>query len=293
MNATLKIPDLALQISDFIRSEKLPAGTRLPERMLAEHFRVSRTPVTRALRILAEHKVVHAATSGGYVTHADEVVLTPHDLGISSQSEEELLYLKIAEDHWDQRLPERASENELIRRYQVTRPTVMRVLRRAANEGWAERLPGRGWSFIPLLSSDLAYEQICRYRVIVEPAAILEPSFRLDRPAVEAALVEQEKLFESGGRGLSPVEVFEIGSRFHLVVLKCSNNSLLINGTGQVYRARRLAEYKKMFDTPRWLDRCREHALIAKLLLEDNRQAAADLMRLHLEKGAQEKNMAP
>lgn len=193
----------------------------------------------------------------------------------------------------DQRLPERASENELIRRYQVGRPLLTRALRRAASEGWAERLPGRGWSFTPLLSSELAYEQICRYRVIVEPAAILEPSFKLDRPAVEMALVEQEEFFESGSRGISPVEVFEIGSRFHLTVLKCSNNSLLINGTGQVYRARRLAEYKKMFDTPGWLERCREHALIAKLLLEDNRVAAADLMLQHLEKSAQEKNMAP
>jgi DNA-binding GntR family transcriptional regulator len=293
MNAPLQIPTLALQIAEFIRNENLPSGTRLPERMLAEHFRVSRTPVARALKLLAEHQIVQAADSGGYVIHLPESQVSADDLGVTPHSDDELLYLKMAEDHWDQRLPERASENELIRRYQVTRLLVTRVLRRAASEGWAERLPGRGWSFIPLLSSELAYEQICRYRIIVEPAAILEPSFRLDRPALEKTLKQQIMLFESGGEGISPVEVFEIGSQFHQVVLRCSNNPLLINGIGQVYRARRLAEYKKIFDTPRWLDRCREHALIAELLLADNRPAAAEVMRKHLEKSAREKNMAP
>lgn len=293
MNAPLQIPALALQIAEFIKNENLPAGKRLPERMLAEHFRVSRTPVGRALRLLADHKIVQAAASGGYVINIPSPDVTPDELGVTQHSDEELLYLKMAEDHWDQRLPERASESELIRRYDVSRLLVTQVLRRAAAEGWAERLPGRGWSFVPLLTSDLAYEQICRYRIIVEPAAILEPSFQLDRPTIEKSLAQQIELFESGGEGFSPVDVFEIGSQFHRVVLECSNNPLLITGISQVYRARRLAEYKKIFDTPRWLDRCREHILIARLLLDGDRTAAADVMRKHLEKSALEKNMAP
>ena len=123
-------------------------------------------------------------------------------------------------------------------------------------EGWTERLPGRGWTFIPLLTSEFTYEQICRYRIVVEPAAMLEPTFVLDRPALEACRREQMALFNGGGNGLSPVEIFESGSRFHQTVLACSSNPFFINGLDQANRVRRLMEYRKTLHSPHWLRRC-------------------------------------
>lgn len=291
MTLTLQIPNLARDIAAYIVSEQLAPGTRLPGRKLAEVFRVSRTPVERALRLLEQHDVVAVSQSGGYEVCQAPVAVRPEALGAEPHSGDHRLYLQLAEDHTAGRLPDRASENELIRRYGSSRATIVRVLQRAAGEGWTERLPGRGWAFIPLLTSELTYEQICRYRIVVEPAAMLEPTFILDRQALGACRREQVALFDSGGQGLSPVDIFESGSRFHQVVLACSSNPFFINGLAQANRVRRLMEYHKTLDSPHWLQRCREHARIAELLLDGARVEASELMRRHLEDGAREKSL--
>ena len=293
MSSTLQIPNLARDIAAYIVSEQLRPGTRLPGRKLAEVFRVSRTPVERALRLLERHEIVSTSEVGGYEVRQGPIAVSAEALGAEPHSGDERLYLQLAEDHTAGRLSGRASENELIRRYGSSRATVVRIMQRAAAEGWTERLPGRGWAFIPLLTSDLTYEQIYRYRIVVEPAAMLEPTFILNRPALEACRREQLKLFDSDARGLSPVEIFESGSRFHQTVLDCSSNPFFINGLAQANRVRRLMEYRKTLDSPHWLQRCQDHARIAELLLDGNRHGASDLMRQHLEQAAREKGLMP
>ena len=293
MAVTLQIPNLARDIAAYIQAERLVSGTRLPGRKLAEIFRVSRTPVERALRLLEQHGVVATSEAGGYEVRPGSIAISPEALGAEPHSGDERLYLQLAKDHTTGHLPGRASENELIRRYGSSRATIVRVMQRAAGEGWTERLPGRGWAFIPLLTSELTYEQICRYRIVVEPAAMLEPTFVLNRPALEVCRREQVALFDSGGRGLSAVEIFESGSRFHQTVLGCSNNPFFINGLAQANRVRRLMEYRKTLDSPHWLQRCREHARIAELLLDGSAVEASDLMRQHLEEGTREKSLLP
>ena len=289
MTGSLQIPNLAHQIVEYIQTEQLPPGTRLPGRKLAERFRVSRSPIEKALRLLAQHSVVFPSGIGGYAVSEAPPEVTPEALGARPQSDDDILYLRLADDHTAARLQPRASESELIRRYGVSRATIVRILRRAAAEGWAERLPGRGWAFVPLLTPDLTYEQICRYRIVVEPAAMLEPTFILDRPAIETCRAEQIALFDGGGLGLSPVEIFESGSRFHQVVLGCSRNPFFVKGLAQVNQVRRLADYRKTQGSPHWLERCMEHARIAEFLLDGAREEASQLMRRHLEDGAREK----
>lgn len=292
MTGILQIPNLAHDIAEYLRAAQMPAGTRLPARKLAEIFKVSRTPVERALRLLEQHDVVGPSAAGGYEVREAAADVSAEALGADSHSGDERIYLQLAEDHTAGRLPARASENELMRRYGASRATVTRVLQRAASEGWTERLPGRGWAFVPLLTSELTYDQICRYRIVVEPAAMMEPSFVLNRPALEACFKQQVAMFTGDG-GLSPVEIFESGSRFHQTVLDCSGNPFFINGLAQANRVRRLMEYRLTQHSPHWLERCREHARIAELLLEGSRQKAADLLRRHLEDGAREKSQVP
>lgn len=289
MSGPLQIPNLALGIVECIRKDRLAPGTRLPSRKLAERLRVSRTPIERALELLEQHQIVRAADAGGYAVHSIPPSLSPEALGAAPHSDDERLYLRIADDHAAGRLPGRASENELMRLYEASRTAIVRVLQRASTEAWAERLPGRGWAFIPLLGSDQTYEHVCRFRIVVEPAAILEPSFVLNRPAIEACYEEQLALFRGGKKGLSPVTVFDSGSRFHQTVLDCSRNPFFINGLRQVNHVRRLVEYRKTPSSRNWLERCRDHARIAELLLRGDRQQASDLLRRHLEEGASEK----
>jgi DNA-binding GntR family transcriptional regulator len=56
---------------------------------------------------------------------------------------------------------------------------------------------------------------------------------------------------------------------------------------------RRLMEYRKTLYSPHWLQRCREHARIAELLLDGANAEASALMRQHLEEGAREKALLP
>jgi DNA-binding GntR family transcriptional regulator len=175
---------LAARIVDYIRDEQAPAGTRLVERTLAEHLRVSRSPVRRALRLLQDDGVVGVAEKGGYTVlrAADELPPAPID---EDADVVERLYLRLAADRLDGTLPDRVTENGLARAYDLTPAQLARILRRVNAEGWIERLPGYGWEFQPMLTSSQAYEDSYRFRLVIEPAAILEPTFELDRKAVE------------------------------------------------------------------------------------------------------------
>jgi DNA-binding GntR family transcriptional regulator len=286
---TMQIPDLAFQIAEHIRSSGLPNGTKLSGRKLAEQFRVSRSPIERALRLLEEHKII-LPSDKGYVVNAVPSRLSPVALGATSLTADDALYLRLATEHESGQFDGKTSESELIRRYGASRATIVRILQRASGEGWVERLPGHGWAFVPLLPPSLTYEQICRYRIVIEPAAILEPTFILNRAALEECYAEQVGLFDRDGADLSPVEVFEKGSKFHQVVLACSNNPFFTGGLDQANRMRRLSEYTQTLRSPHWLERCRQHARIAALLLADDRAGAAALMRAHLEEGMQEKS---
>jgi len=285
----MQIPNLAYKIAEYIKAERLSPGTRLPGRKLAEQFRVSRSPIERALRLLESHEIV-SSSGNGYIVHSPPDLIVLERLGAKHQSEDELLYLRLAEDHATGQLPEKMSENELMRRYEASRARILRILLRAAAERWAERLPGRGWAFIPLLTPNQTYEQLYRYRILIEPAAIMEPSFVLDQPTIEACRAEQVALFDGQGLGLSPVEVFEIGSKFHQTVLNCCRNPFFTREFDHANRMRRLTEYNRTLSSPHWLERCREHARIAELLLLGDREGASTLMRTHLEEGMREKS---
>src|SRR5262245_10835869 len=147
MKASPLASQLARQIADYIRTNGLKSGDRLPERRLAEHFRVSRPPVKSALEILERSSLIRREPDKGFFVLAMPSVLgEPIQNGASTS--EDALYLEIAEDRVAGRLPDRVSENELMRRYHLKRGQIVRILRRAAEEGWAERLPGHGWAFL-------------------------------------------------------------------------------------------------------------------------------------------------
>ena len=49
---------IAIQIVDFIRSEKLEAGSHLPAQRLADLLHVSRSPINEALKLLHEKGIL-------------------------------------------------------------------------------------------------------------------------------------------------------------------------------------------------------------------------------------------
>ena len=283
---------LAANIHQYIAAAGMPPGTRLPERALAEQFRVSRSPVREALRRLARQAVVSAHPDGGYAVAegGPAVPANGHEPNTSQGDDGEAIYFRIAEERLNGELPDRFTENELMRRYGVTRAHLGAILRRMTQEGWVERLPGHGWMFLPVLTSAETYKQGYRYRLLIEAAGILEPTFELDREALLRCRAEQEALANGGAYTATAAALFDANSRLHETIAACSGNAFILEGLRRLDRLRRLMEYRKAMDRDQAERRCREHLVLIDMLLAGQQEAAADFMRLHLRNAVREKS---
>lgn len=278
---------LATDILQRINAQSMPAGTRLSERSLAEALRVSRSPVRTALRQLADQALIDPHPDGGFVVGAGALQVRP--AALANTSEQEDLYLRIAQERLDGKLPARVSENELMRRYDVTRSQLTDILRRISNEGWMERLPGHGWAFTEVMTSSVAYADSYRYRILVEPAAILEPTFHIDEAGLKQCRQEQQALVDGEVHHVSPAQIFDANTRLHETIAACCGNAFILDSLRRINRVRRLMEYRKAVDRQQALRRCEEHLVLIDLLLAGQLEKASTMMRTHLLDAAREK----
>jgi len=285
--ATQVTEQLVINIKEHIAKEQLSPGTRLPERGLAEQFRVSRSPIREALKRLSEEEVVSKAEDGGYVVKTG---ISSSSALLMESSQEEDFYLRIAQDRLAGKLPERFTENELMRLYGLTRSHLNNILRRMAQEGWAERLLGHGWIFLPTLTSGETYDQGYRFRILLEPAAILEPGFRVDEKELLHCQKEQLALLNGEIDSASPAQIFDSNTRLHEAIAGFSGNVFITESLRRINRLRRLMEYQKCIDRTASARRCREHLTLIELLLCNQREEAADFLRLHLRDAARDKS---
>lgn len=272
---------LAHEIARLVHAERLAPGDALTERSLAERFLVSRSPIRTALRELERAGVLAAAERGGFKV-ADPSAAQALATSEPAPDGSEEVYLAIARDRLAGEIPDRASENELLRRYGVTRPRLQALLRRMSEEGWAERLPGHGWRFLPVLTSMETYRQSYSFRQAIEPAALLEPGFSLNRPVLERHLEQQRRFVAGEILEISAVRLFETNSEMHEAIAECSRNAFFIESLRRVDRLRRLIEYQQQVDREQARLRCTEHVRILELVLEGKNAQAAEEMRRHL-----------
>lgn len=280
---------VAAGIVDYIRDEKIPQGTRLVERTLAEHLRVSRSPVRSALKLLKETGVVTVTDRGGYAVSSDPDLVEATIDQVTSTDIDDELYLRFAGDRLDGKLPDRVTENGLIRQYNLAPAQLTSLLRRVSADGWIERLPGYGWEFKPMLNNLKAYEDSYRFRLTIEPAAILEPTFALDRTAIETVRRQQQDLVDGGIWSIANDELYNLNSAFHEAIMNCARNSFFKDALQRIDNLRRLIEYRRSLKRDRAIVRCAEHVAIADLLLAGKTSEAAEAMRQHLDTVGQEK----
>ena len=281
---------LALNIEGLIAAGDLRPGDALAERSLAERFDVSRSPIRQALKLLQDKGLVATREDGGY-TVATAVRLPVLELPPpSSVDESEPAYLKIAEDRLEGRLPDKVSESDLMRRYDLTKAQLGAILQRIVHEGWIERSPGHGWRFLPILTSPETYDQGYRFRILIESAALMEPGFKVDEAALRRCLVEQQELIDGAVEWASPAQLFDANTRLHETIAGFSGNVFILESLKRINRLRRLMEYKKVVDREAAARRCKEHKVLIELLLNGQREAATDFIRLHLRDAAREKS---
>ncbi|EJL67568.1 transcriptional regulator [Variovorax sp. CF313] len=275
------IPTLARRIIEMIRREGYPIGQRLTEQALCDELAVSRSPVRKALQYLQAAGAVTSEPNRGYqvakgASELGELEFSP------DPSSEETVYMRIANDRIRGLLPDEIAEADLMSRYDLGRLQVQRVLNRMSRESMIDRKPGRGWMFRPLLSNVESHRESYRFRMIIEPAAILEPGYVVDIPELEKCRREQIELLQGGIERCTPTELFRAGVHFHETVIAGANNRFLLDSLRTLNQMRRVVEYGTRLDRARLHRQCEEHLVMIDLLVKGERMEASQFLRQHL-----------
>ena len=72
--------------------------------------------------------------------------------------------------------------------------------------------PANGWRFLEVLTSPEFYAQAYCYRILVEPAAVLDSAFVPDRPALLAIRTRHEQMLNGNMTALSPASLFDLAA---------------------------------------------------------------------------------
>lgn len=279
-------PVLATRVLELLSRGNFPVGHRLTEQALADELAVSRSPVRKALQYLEQLGALGSNPNRGFYVAKDAAELRLLQLPQDEESDE-ATYMRIAEDRLTGDLPDEISESELMDRYELTRLQVQRVLNRMSREHMVERNPGRGWTFRPVLNTVESHRESYRFRMIIEPAAILEPTFKVDVSVFERVRREQMQLLDGGVDSWSAAERFRAGSAFHEAIMHCSGNRFLIDALRNVNQLRRVIEYHSHTastqDRTRMRRQCEEHLALLDMIEAGDRIEAAHAMRQHLD----------
>lgn len=274
--------EAAGRIRELLVRRESPAGTHLPEIELSRELGISRTPVRAALALLAEERLLEFRPGRGFFLRR-QLRESDRDPRAGADEAVEQLSVAIARDRLRGTLGDEMSEADLMRRYGVTRAVLIRVLRQLAEAGMVERKRGHGWSFLPALSDARGLRDSYHFRAIIEPAALLEPSFRADPEWLRSIRARHERLLEPGKDRFSAVRFFEMNAEFHEGLARASGNTFLHKAVVQQNRIRRFVNYDWTYGADRVEVSVREHLAILDAIEAGSLQWASALLRRHIQ----------
>jgi DNA-binding GntR family transcriptional regulator len=274
---------IARDVREAIRSGEIAAGEHLSAQRLADRFGVSRSPVREALQVLEAQGYLEQQTNRGFfVRSALPDVPAPEEGDGSHPFDQPNEYQRMADDWLTNRIPAEVTEQLLRERYDLTKTQLTNILLRASREGWAERKQGYGWRFLPVAKTPEAFEQIYRFRMQIEPAAMLEPTFRVGQRVLAEQRKIQERMLAHEIEHGSGERLLEYGAIFHEELIKFSGNPFFHQALVRVNRMRRLMEYRSRVDRRRLYLQCQQHLEIIDLLERGEVVEASYYMRRHL-----------
>jgi DNA-binding GntR family transcriptional regulator len=274
--------ELAAMIIQLLKDQNAGIGQHLVELDLCEHFGISRTPVRGALKLLAARGVLESRTNRGFVLR--QALDKAPDLGpIADRDEEDArLFVAIAEARVSGRLPDQCTQQEIVRQFKTTVAVVVRVLRELAKLGLAERKPGNGWRFLQSIDSARAERESYQFRMLLEPAILLQAGFKLAPEWVSRTRIHHQSFCEKPWRSTLAVEFYEMNADFHEALARASGNRHMLTAIQQQNQLRRFLNYHWDYGVERVRESARQHlAILSALELNDN-EFAAVLMRRHL-----------
>jgi DNA-binding GntR family transcriptional regulator len=271
---------LAEQILADLRSGHHTVGDHLSAQVLADRYGVSRSPVTAALRDLAASGLLRHQPGQGYFVLAP----APEHSKVPVVDPVRLAYRALAEDRLAARVPDIISINALRERYGLSRGQVQALVTRVAKEGWLERRAGYGLAFTPMLGSADALFRTYRFRMAIEPAALLEPGYELDRRAALECWDIEQRMLAGGIETMDAEALYERGVRFHEVIVAGSRNAFFLDALRRINSFRRLLAYRASATRARYYEQAKDHLEILDLLEAGRNAAASERLRDHLER---------
>lgn len=262
------------------QSQGAVPGARLSRLALAKELGVSRTPVAGAMTLLESLGVVE---SDGRTLLLRNPGLDPARLGGEGAPDAtDALIMRLARDRRLGELEEEVSERQLQTRYALGRAVVSDAMRRLAELGAVTRNRGHGWRFAPGYASPEDRAASYRFRLLLEPAAIMEAGFVLPPGWAKDMRDRHEAFLSRDWGGTDPVAFFETNAAFHLGLAEASGNRFIAQAIEQQNQLRRFSNY----DWQRGQERVRvsasEHLGILDALAAGDRAEAAERMHRHL-----------
>lgn len=270
---------LAQRILGWLQHQDIKPGDHVPERLATEAFHVSRTPVRAALLLLSEQGLLERHEQRGFFIGPG---FAAGRAAVATETPEGALHDAILRDRFSKRLEEEVTAARLARRYRAPRTMVLQVLGRLQKDGIVERALGQRWVFLPALDSLHSQEDSHRFRLILEPAAFLQPGFALDPKRARDLKNALGELAAQNAREFDLKRALETDIAFHEAMGDASNNRFLAEAIRRQSRLRRLAAGSMQVPPARLIESCREHLAILEVAEAGELAHAADLMREHL-----------
>jgi len=276
---------LAAQVLELLANDRVAVGSHLAAQNLADRLGVSRSPVNDALRLLQAKGLLTREPNRGYFLAqpvALEVSRLRDELARDEPDVVTRSYFQLADDRLRGEVPDAFSEVWLKNRYGLTPAQVTALLGRMTQEGWVQKKAGYGWAFSPMLTTPDSLLQSYRLRLALEPAALLEPGYRLDPDLLARCRAAEHHLLDGGIETDTPDQLHDRGVRFHESIVEGSGNPFFIDTIRRVNRVRRLLSYRSMKDRARYEQHCRQHLHVLDLIEQQRLQDAAEALRDHL-----------
>lgn len=267
-------------VLDHLSETAVAPGTRINEQALARKLGVSRTPVRAVLAHLAETGVLESRPRRGFFLARRPAPDAAAALGVGQPAGG--LYEAMLLDVLLGKLDGTLSQNALKRRYRAARGELLAALRRMTREGLAEPAPGLGWNFVHFGSDTI--EQGYRLRLLLEPAALVEPDYALDEEVLRALRADHAATLANLSARTAWGELFNLDARFHTALIAGSGNPLAVEVVQKQNRLRRLCEYLGYERLDRVRESLSEHMAILDSLLEGERDWAAAQLKRHLKR---------
>lgn len=271
--------DLARHIAEDIVARRHLPGDHLSEEALAAAYEVSRTPVRGALRLLAAKGLITHRPNSGYTVAANAAAAPAIEGAGPTQNG---LYRRLIDDRAQRKLSDTFTERELLQRYGASRSVLAKTLLRLSADGLVEKRKGHGWQFAPSLENAEALNESYRFRMTIECAGLLEPTFRVDKAALARMRAAHEALIQRRDAEISATEFFSLNASFHELLARFSGNRYILQAVQQQNQLRRLEEHAAFYRDARFVNSSSEHLRIIEALEAGDQKGAAQLMRSHL-----------